>query len=424
MLRRPVLGALAVLLVLLGGTAHALSPAGLRAKLAREARLLGGASGLYVRDLDSGRTLFAVRENLALVPASNVKLLLSAAALLRMGPEATIRTSVLGPEPAADGTLAGNVTIVGRGDPYLSAARVRELADQLVAAGVLRVRGRVLADATLLDRRVGSFDSAFAFDRDLGGRLAALAVGGGRGADPALHAAQVLHDALRSAGVRLDGLPRRGRAGPSAVELAASDSAPLSALVTTMNRWSDNYAAELLLKDLGALDAGPGSTEAGAAVVRAQLARLGVHPRIVDGSGLSRADRATARQLVRLLERMRGRQPAGEAFAASLPLAGREGTLLKRMRGGPARGNCRAKTGTLIGVSALTGYCITAGGTTVAFSFLENGVCNVCAKRVEDRMTAAIARYESPSPPPPPSSPPPSPPPPPSRVPPPSPPSS
>ena len=67
------------------------------------------------------------------------------------------------------------------------------------------------------------------------------------------------------------------------------------------------------------------------------------------------------------------------------------------MRGTAAAGRCQAKTGTLIGVSALSGYCTTAGGGTVAFSFLENGVCNVCAKKVEDRMTAAIARYEAPS---------------------------
>jgi D-alanyl-D-alanine carboxypeptidase/D-alanyl-D-alanine-endopeptidase (penicillin-binding protein 4) len=394
--RRPVLAAVCALFALLPGTAQALGPAGLKAKLTREARLLGGSSGLYVRDLDTGTTLFALREDLALVPASNTKLWVTAAALLELGGDATLPTRLLGLEPSADGVIDGNVTLVGGGDPYLTGTQVTALAQQLVDRGVTRIKGRVLADASLLDRRVGSVDSGFAFDRDLGGRLAALAVNGGRGADPALHAAQLVHDALRHAHVELDGRPRRGVAGETAVELAAHDSAPLAAIVGAINRPSDNYAAELLLKDLGALKGGAGTTTAGAAVVRASLAALGIHPRIVDGSGLSRAGRATPRQLVRLLERMRA-QPVAEAFDASLPRAGRQGTLAKRMRGTAASGQCRAKTGTLIGVSALSGYCTTTGGATVAFSFLENGVCNVCAKKVEDRMTAAIARYAAPS---------------------------
>ena len=79
-----------------------------------------------------------------------------------------------------------------------------------------------------------------------------------------------------------------------------------------------------------------------------------MHPRIVDGSGLSRADRTTPRQVVRLLERMHG-QEVGPDFEASLPTAGRTGTLRRRMRGTAAQDNCHAKTGTLIGVSTLAG---------------------------------------------------------------------
>jgi D-alanyl-D-alanine carboxypeptidase/D-alanyl-D-alanine-endopeptidase (penicillin-binding protein 4) len=114
---------------------------------------------------------------------------------------------------------------------------------------------------------------------------------------------------------------------------------------------------------------------------------------MADGSGLSRADRTTAQQVVRLLDRMNGQDTAA-TWRASLPVAGQTGTLRTRMRRTAAAGRCSAKTGTLIGVSALSGYCTTTGGRNVAFSFLENRVCNYCAKKVEDRMVSAIARLD------------------------------
>jgi D-alanyl-D-alanine carboxypeptidase/D-alanyl-D-alanine-endopeptidase (penicillin-binding protein 4) len=383
--------------VLFPSSAQALGTAGLRAKLTREARRLGPAAGLYVRDLGTGRTLFSRNQDTALAPASNEKLLVTATALLTLGPDAVFHTAVLAPSQPVDGAIDGDVVLTGGGDPYLRADQVRDLASQIAALGVVHIRGRVLADASLLDTSVGSYRSAWAFDGDIGGRLAALVVDHGRGKDPVLHAAQILHDALKDAGVELDGKPQAGRAPEGAVQLAGVDSAPLRSVIAAINVPSDNFAAELLLKDLGARSGEGGSTAAGAAVVRATLASFGIHPRVLDGSGLARADRVTPRQLVRLLERMAA-QPVGDAFAASLPVAGRTGTLRKRMRGTPARDRCRAKTGTLIGVSALSGYCTTTGGANLAFSFLENRVCEACAKRVEDRMTVALATYSGSAP--------------------------
>ncbi len=384
--------ACALLLALLPVPANALDAAGLRSVLVRESRLLGPAAGAYVRDLDSGATLFANRADLTLAPASNEKLLVTAAALLRLGPTTTLPTAVLGASAPVDGRVDGDLALVGGGDPFLTSARVKELAARLVDLGVERVPGGILADATLLDRRVGSFDSGWRYDRDLGGSLGALVVGGGRGDDPALHAARVLHDALRHAHVQIGRLPRRGTLGGGAVPLASAQSSPLGSLVAAINVPSDNFAAELLLKVLGARIGAAGTTFAGAAVVRSTLAPLGVRPTVFDGSGLSRADRVSARQLVALLTRMAS-GPDAAAFAASLPVAGRSGTLVHRMRRTAAHDRCRAKTGTLIGVSALSGYCTTTAGAKVTFSFLENRVCASCAKRIEDRMTAAIARY-------------------------------
>jgi D-alanyl-D-alanine carboxypeptidase/D-alanyl-D-alanine-endopeptidase (penicillin-binding protein 4) len=128
-------------------------------------------------------------------------------------------------------------------------------------------------------------------------------------------------------------------------------------------------------------------------VVRSAAAALGVSTRVVDGSGLSRSDRTSPRQVVRLLERMR----AFPLFWDSLAIAGRSGTLQDRMRRSAARDRCRGKTGTLASVSALAGYCTTAGGQTVAFAILMNRVNPWGARLLQDRMLGSIARLTAPA---------------------------
>jgi D-alanyl-D-alanine carboxypeptidase/D-alanyl-D-alanine-endopeptidase (penicillin-binding protein 4) len=190
----------------------------------------------------------------------------------------------------------------------------------------------------------------------------------------------------------VDGKSGAGTAPAEAPEIAGLDSPPMADLIRLTNVPSDNFDAEMLLKLLGARFGGGGTTAAGAGVVREQLATFGVHPRIVDGSGLSRANRTTPRQVVRLLERMQGMTSA-PAFVGSLPVVGRTGTMRKRLRGTPAQDRCQTKTGTLRAVSALAGYCETTGGHTVAFAMLMSTSLITRAHRVQDRMTEAIATY-------------------------------
>src|SRR3954468_8385635 len=306
--RRGIQAAICVFLVAVGASpAAAMDVPALRARLAHETRGLGPYAGAYVRDLDSGRTVFARRPDLALTPASNEKLLVTATALLRMGPDATMQTRGVARAVPAGGVIKGNVALVGGGDPYLRSTAVRGLARQISDAGVFEISGRVLGDASMLDTRIGSFDSGWGFDPDLGGRLAALVVDRGRGLDPVLHAAQALHDALRREQIELGGRPRRGRLGAGTTELAGLTSPPLSTVIGQNNVPSDNFAAELLLKDLGSWTGSGGTTYAGAAVVRSTLGRLGVHADVYDGSGLSRADRVSPRSLVGLLDTMAAR---------------------------------------------------------------------------------------------------------------------
>jgi len=120
---------------------------------------------------------------------------------------------------------------------------------------------------------------------------------------------------------------------------------------------------------------------------------VGSGVRQVDGSGLTRSNRVTPAQVARLLVAMR-KTAAGDDFSNSLPVAGREGTVADRMRGTAAAGRCRTKTGTLTGVSALSGYCFNRDGKVMAFSILMNRVSDLSQAHLQqDRMAALIARY-------------------------------
>ena len=406
--RSAVLLTLVVLLApaLLAPAAQAVDRAGLRATLTTLHSRMGPAAGAYVVDLADGSVLFAHRDSLALAPASNEKLFVTATALLRFGASSTLTTSLAAaPGVAVDdeGVLRGDLYLVGGGDPTLGDAGLSALADQLADQGVTRVDGAVIGDESAFDTLRGGPDSAYRPDSDLGGWLTALSWRHGRAGatGPARAAATRLAALLKARSIPYERKPRAGRLSRVAGGGVAADAEPLAtlaspavgSLIAQTNVPSENFYAEMLAKALGARFGAGGSTAAGLAVARAQLAAFGVHPRMVDGSGLSRADRTTARQVVRLLQRMNG-QDTAPTWRASLPVAGRSGTLRKRMRATAAAGRCAAKTGTLIGVSALSGYCTTTGGAEIAFSFLENRVCTFCAKKVEDRMVAAIARLD------------------------------
>jgi D-alanyl-D-alanine carboxypeptidase/D-alanyl-D-alanine-endopeptidase (penicillin-binding protein 4) len=377
--------------------AWALNTAGLQTKLGREMRLAGARGGAYVEDLDGGRVVFAAGPDVPRPPASVEKLFTTATALLRFGPEATFATEVLATaEPDADGVLRGDLWLRGGGDPTLSASRVGTLAGQLTSAGITSVHGAVAGDGTLFDTLPGSFRTGGAFDRDMGGALGALAVNRGLlGARPqpapALIAARALARGLRGEGVNIAGRTEVAPAPLAARVVATTSSPPLRAIVTATNVPSDNLYAETLLKNLGARFGGVGTTAAGAAIVRSQLASAGVKPTIVDGSGLASANRTTPRQVVSFLAYMNDQAVAPD-FRASLPVAARTGTLRTRMRGTPAAGRCQAKTGTIYAVSALAGYCQTQDGHTLAFAFQMSGMSVGAARRIQDRMTVAIAR--------------------------------
>jgi D-alanyl-D-alanine carboxypeptidase/D-alanyl-D-alanine-endopeptidase (penicillin-binding protein 4) len=380
--------------------AAAYDAADLTAALAREMRRASPASGAYVRDLASGRELYALRPTTARVPASVEKLYTTATALLRLGPSATLDTRAVSDGALdADGVLRGDLVLVGGGDPFFGTASAAQLAQAVKDGGVTRIDGAVVGDEGAFDRlRSGCCRG---YDRDLGGVLSALAYDRGffAGAlqlDAARFAAARFAAQLRAIGVRSSGTPRAGGAPAAAGEIARQSSMDVRTLIRFVNVPSNNFAAEMLLKALGSRYGASGSTRAGAAVVRATLAKIALRPRVSDGSGLSRSDRTTPRDIVGLLDRM-AEPDVGDAFRGSLAIAGETGTVKYRMRASAAFRRCRVKTGTLRAVSALAGYCRTLGGSDVAFALLMNRVTSfVGAHAIQDRIAAAIARLDAP----------------------------
>jgi D-alanyl-D-alanine carboxypeptidase/D-alanyl-D-alanine-endopeptidase (penicillin-binding protein 4) len=382
----------------LPAAAHAITLSSLKASWDKHERHMGAYAGAYAVDLGTGRVLYARNADRTLAPASNEKLLTTASALVRLGQDTTLDTVVRAAPDAVlqpDGTLEGDLILVGAGDPSLDDVAMRDLVSQLRQRGIKRVTGAIVADESLFDNRRGSYDSRFGYDSDLGGELSALTWGHGRfdSRGPAFYAASRLRYFLKLGRV---GVTRKVSVSPTATlatpTLAIHASPTIAELVSITNHPSDNFYAETLLKLLGARAGTGGSTGKGITAAQEALAQLGVKARMVDGSGLSRVDRVSPHQIVRLLAAMAGRDE-GEAFRASLAAPGEWGTLQHRMTRTAARGNCRAKTGTLIGVSALSGYCFDAAGHTIVFSLIENGVCAVCAKKLEDQMVPMLPRY-------------------------------
>jgi D-alanyl-D-alanine carboxypeptidase/D-alanyl-D-alanine-endopeptidase (penicillin-binding protein 4) len=403
MLLRRLTLLIALLVLVAAPSAHAAGLAATKKALQREMARAGAASGAYVVDLGTGTELYASKADVGRMPASVNKLYTTAGALLRYGADGRLTTSVLSAGlPDETGTINGNVVLRGGGDPTFNAASTTALAKQLTGAGLQRIEGRVIGDESAFDAFRGVPASGYRLTSEVG-PLSALSYNHGRTgkaapyyqASPATFTAQAFERALEKEGVKITGAARAGLTPEGMTPLSEYESPPVSAIVRLMNQPSDNYIAEMLIKGLGAQFGTAGSTTAGGTVIEEAVRPFGITPSVIDGSGLSRNDRTTPREVVQLLKSMDSSE-AGVAFDESLAVAGRNGTLYSRMRGTAAQDRCHAKTGTLRDVSALAGFCNTTGGERVAFAFLMNRVNPSGARALQDRMTVALARYDAP----------------------------
>jgi D-alanyl-D-alanine carboxypeptidase/D-alanyl-D-alanine-endopeptidase (penicillin-binding protein 4) len=376
----------------------------------------GEASSLFVVEAGSGRPVCARAARHQRSLASNMKLFTTATALTRFGPEARISTRVFAEGRIDDsGVLHGSLYLKGGGDPTLGSPAFYDtfhgglgtdlyaLAHQLHGrVGLRKVTGRLYADDTIFDRLRGVADSGYATSSEIG-PLSGLEFNSGFAdsnasrfaSDPARVAAAKLVDGLRGSGVTI----QRPQVALAPVDedraraVASVESPTLSAIVNYTDVNSYNFFAEMLIKLIGAHFGAAGSTAAGAAVVEAFAHSKGSGVHAVDGSGLTRSNRASPLQVVRFLEAMR-KGNVGERFVSDLALAGHEGTVADRMHGTAADGRCRTKTGTLTGVSNLSGYCFNRDGKVMIFSILMNGVRDLTLAHAEqDLIAAAVAAY-------------------------------
>jgi D-alanyl-D-alanine carboxypeptidase/D-alanyl-D-alanine-endopeptidase (penicillin-binding protein 4) len=368
-------------------------PAGAASLRARLHAALSGFTGpgtaALAVDLGTGRVVYAHNVQTALLPASNEKLVVTYAALEALGPAFRMQTSVLGEgRLGAAGIWTGNLVLKGGGDPTLDRAALARLAEDVRAAGVRRVTGSLVADESWFDSRRSGPAWKAGFVPFESQALSALSI---EGVADAAGTVRLFREALARAGVRVAGGTKIARAG--GWPLAVHWSPPLAEILRHMDVVSDNFTAELALKQIGAVVAGEGTTAAGAQVVRSVLAAHAiplVGVRIADGSGLSGLDRMTPKALVTILQRGWADREIRSVLFGVLPVSGRDGTLEDRMSRPPARGNVRAKTGTLNGVSALSGYV----RERFAFAVLVNtqGLSTYAAHAAQDRFATVLAQ--------------------------------
>jgi D-alanyl-D-alanine carboxypeptidase/D-alanyl-D-alanine-endopeptidase (penicillin-binding protein 4) len=364
-----------------------------------------------VYDLSNKQVLFSSQPTVRRPPASVEKLYTATTALELMGPDARLETQVLGVGHLVGGVWEGDLYLHGGGDPSFGSssfirghyggvgASVTTLAEQLVKDGVRRVTGKILGDESYFDSLRGEPSSNFGPDPFLEGTLSALAFNRGESGHlteahaPAAYAAHELWAALRAKHVAAPSGSSAGSTPAGATTLARVQSPTVTQLLSLTLPPSDNFFAETLLKDIGARYGGAGTTAAGASVMTKTIAAdFDLHPRVVDGSGLSPADHTSPYEVTDLLAELYP-TPPGEVLRGDLAVAGETGTLSERMRRTGAAGRCEGKTGTLTGASNLAGYCEAANGAEIVFAFFNDGISTAAAHTIQDNMVISLAAY-------------------------------
>jgi D-alanyl-D-alanine carboxypeptidase/D-alanyl-D-alanine-endopeptidase (penicillin-binding protein 4) len=368
---------------------------------------------------DAGATAYGRAGDLALAPASTQKLLVAVAALDRLGPDFRFQTTVVAPALPSDGAVDA-LWLVGSGDPLLATPEylahlasqprtagtpgtaLSALVDQLATAGVRAVRNGVHGDDSRYDgpRWLPGWKPIYRDEADIS-PLSALTVDGGLDrwdpsdvvtADPTALAGAQLTRLLVGRGVSAAAGPNQTRPANGSV-LARVTSAPLSEIVASMLRSSDNLAAELIVKEIDKEAGGTGTTAGGLAVVASVVQGLGIPTtglHMGDGSGLDPGDRTTCSALLGALDM--GDRPGFGPLGTGLSVAGRTGTLVNRFGGTPLAGHLAAKTGWINCAAAMVGRLDLK--RPLHFALILNGPCDWnSAKAIEDRVATTLATY-------------------------------
>jgi D-alanyl-D-alanine carboxypeptidase/D-alanyl-D-alanine-endopeptidase (penicillin-binding protein 4) len=367
----------------------------------------------------NGQVLAQHNPTQSFLPASTQKLLTGVAALAVFGADHRFVTRAVTSAPIRNGVVQGDVYVIGDGDPTLSTpqyaqelhgdivtrnepvAPINDLVDAIARAGVHGIDGAVIGDDSHHDRLrfLPVWKPLYRTEGDIGS-LSALGLDHGFSPtgdnaapdDPAAAAAGVIGSMLTARGITVEG-SRSGTAPAGAREIARMESPPLGAIVTAMLTSSDNWAAEILARDIGRQVAHQGTTAAGTAAITRVLSSLGVSTagiHLVDGSGLARDDRVTCSALLGAINL--SATPRFSAINEGLAVAGESGTLATRLGSDPLRGVLRAKTGHIDGVAALAG--VIDRSQPLRFAFVVNGQFSVAqGEALQDAAARLVATY-------------------------------
>ena len=331
--------------------------------------------GLLVYDLTADSVLYHRGEKQTLRPASTMKLLTAITALDRLGGNYQFRTSLRYSGEVVDSVLTGNLYCVGGMDPMFDIIDMNAFVESVLGLGVKTIRGNLVAVTSFKDNLL--LGEGWCWDDD-NPQLSPLLVSR---KDEFM---SKFVEMLRAAGVEVDA-PITTGALPKESLTICTRSHTLREILLPMMKDSDNlYAESVFYQAASTVASRPATAAHGRQAVKETLGKAGVKDiqyRIADGSGLSLYNYVTPELMVKLLiYAYRHRNIYIELFP-SLPVAGQDGTLKKRMVKSPANGRVRAKTGTVTGVTTLAGYCASLNGHMLVFSIMNQGTLKIAEGR-------------------------------------------
>lgn len=343
--------------------------------------------GLLVYDLTAHQVVYQKNERQRMRPASVMKLVTSITALDMLGGDYQYHTGICYRGHLEGDTLVGDLYFVGGFDPTITRDDLRMMADTISRYGIHRIDGMLVSDLTMKDTL--SYGSGWCWDDD-NDRLTPLLV------DKKDQFMSIMMQEMRARGIQLSGTLARGRLPQGCTEIYRYNSS-IDKVLLRMMKQSDNLYAESMFYQVAKGNSPRTATASDASGAVKRLAmRLGLDPinyTIADGSGLSLYNYVSAEMIVALLRHAYQNREIYDHLYPSLPIAGVDGTLEKRMTKGKAFGNVHAKTGTVSGVSTLAGYCQASNGHTLCFAILNQGLIKASdGREYQDRVCEALCR--------------------------------
>ena len=324
--------------------------------------------GMMVYDLDADSAIYCHNERQLMRPASTMKLLTAITAIDKLGGSYQFKTDLCYTGEVTDGTLSGNIYCVGGFDPRFNIDDMRAFVESIRKMGVDTIRGNIYADKSMKDE--AQYGEGWCWDDD-NPILSPLLVG-----RKDMFIDRFVQE-LREAGIVVDAFTGQGRKPDDAFCICRRFHT-IDQVLMRMLKESDNLYAESMFYQIGAASGSqPATAHSARSVMNRLIEKVGLDPKrynIADGSGLSLYNYVTAELEVRLLRYAFKNNNIYLHLHPSLPQAGTDGTLRKRMTSPFTQGNVYAKTGTLSGISSLAGYCTAANGHRLAFAIINQGL--------------------------------------------------